>query len=104
MLVYIRERDLERVLTPPRDSDIPQRLVDRFENENKLIRELNKDLKVYQECGDVYLISPEIVHSVWPTEEGIPVMPGNFSKLPDAEYLIDRTQHVLVKMRINAKV
>jgi hypothetical protein len=59
---------------------------------------------VHQECGDVYLISPEIVHSVWPTEEGSPVMPGNFSKLPDADYLADRTQHVLVKMRINAKV
>jgi len=31
-------------------------------------------------------------------------MPGNFSKLPDADYLADRTQHVLVKMRINSKV
>jgi hypothetical protein len=57
----------------PTPADIPRKLRDRFELENKQIKELRDELRVKEEYGEVYLISPEIVHSEWPRdEEGTP--------------------------------
>lgn len=88
MLVYIREKDRERIMTAPKASEIPSNLRNRFEEENRVIRQLNDELNVKEEYGEVYLLSPEIVHSEWPSDQdGKPMFPENFSKKQDCDYL-----------------
>lgn len=105
MLVYIRERDMERITQQPKLSEIPRPLVELFDHENEQVAALERELKVHEDLGDVYLISPEIVHSVWPQDaDGIRSLPEDFNRDRDSDYLADQSQHLLIKMKTNAVV
>ena len=63
MLVYLREDMRNKVLSPPTLDDIPAPLKEIFDEENKLLDDMQRELDVHDECGVVYLISPEIIQS-----------------------------------------
>jgi len=57
MLVYIREDMRERILRSPTLDEIPQSLKTVFDFENELLKDMQRELDVHNECGVVYLIS-----------------------------------------------
>ena len=61
MLVYLREDMRKQVLAPPTLDDIPAPLKEIFDKENEMLDDMQRELDVHNECGVVYLISPEII-------------------------------------------
>lgn len=51
------------------------------------------------------MITPEIVHTEWPRDgEGVPQIPSEFCKTPSSDYLNDRNQHLLIRMKPNSVI
>ncbi len=69
MLVYIRDGDRDSIMREVAIEEIPQTLKERFDEENAINQKLEKDYALLEECGTVYIISPETIHN-W-TESGI---------------------------------
>ena len=61
MLVYLREDMRKQVLAPPALHDIPAPLKQIFDKENEMLDDMQRELDVHNECGVVYLLSPEII-------------------------------------------
>lgn len=63
MLVYIREDDRDTIMKEIHIDEIPPSLKERFDEENMINQKLEKDFASLEECGTVYIISPETINN-----------------------------------------
>lgn len=61
MLIFIREAEIDQILTTPVSEDIPRWLREQFSQENDLVREMKHELESHYESEPVYVITPEIM-------------------------------------------
>ena len=102
MLVYLREDMRSQVLAPPTLDDIPPTLKEIFDKENEMLDEMQRELDVHNECGVVYLISPEIIQSQFEIVNDTVQFPHS---LPTNDsFKGNPNQRVKIKMKMESKL
>jgi hypothetical protein len=100
MLVYIREQDRDEIMREVTIEDIPLQIKGKFDEENKLNQKLEQDQSLLEECGDVFLVTFDIIRS-W-RETGIMQMQTDIYET--LRFSQNDEQRLRLKMPKNQKV
>ena len=103
MLVYIREEEKDKILRQPQLEDLPSHITDFFNKENKVLEEMHHELKIEEECGSVFLISPETANACWMNHDRESMIIPQMLVFND-HFVSDQMQRLKIKMRYSSKV